>query len=399
MPRSPDMTIDSALESESQTPSSISGVHRTRSPASPLGSYGWVVRPGAIFLASRLITLVAMLAAMPISGRGLPAEIDLWDSRWFIKAAAHGWPSQLPMHGGHVGSSTIAFFPVFPEMIRGLSSLTGASLLASGAVVSLATGLTAMVAVWALVREFAGVQCADRATFLFAVFPGSFVISLVYSEGLVITLVAAGLLALLRRRWALAGLMGMVATATSPVALAFVVAAGWSAGGEVLRRGNWRALWAPLLAPLGFVAYMLMLWQTTGSLNAWQSTERGGWHSYVSLAYPFHIVGSFLSNPVGATITTDLLFAGLAFTVVAAVVAVRHRLPAPVLVYGLAAAVGSAMAAPVGLRPRFIFLAFPLIVALGIRLRGASFAVVSGLSITALMGLTMFSVSSFAVFP
>ncbi len=48
--------------------------------------------------------------------------------------------------------------------------------------------------------------------------------------------------------------------------------------------------WRPLLAPLGFVAYMAYLWRHTGEPLAWRLTERGGWHSYPSLTYPFRIV-------------------------------------------------------------------------------------------------------------
>ena len=50
-----------------------------------------------------------------------------WDGKWFVKAATHGYPSQLPMHDGHVVSNTIAFFPVFPLVIRGLADITSIS--------------------------------------------------------------------------------------------------------------------------------------------------------------------------------------------------------------------------------------------------------------------------------
>ena len=100
-------------------------------------------------------------------------------------------------------------------------ALTPLTPLEAGITISLLTGLTAMIGVWYLVREFAGPAAADRATLLVALFPGSFVFSLVYSEGIVITCVAFGLLALLRHRWWVAGLLGLVATATTPVALAF----------------------------------------------------------------------------------------------------------------------------------------------------------------------------------
>ena len=59
-------------------------------------------------------------------------------------------------------------------------------------------------------------EVAARAMMLFAVFPGSFVLSFAYSEAALIALCAACLLLLLDERWVLAGLVGALATATRP---------------------------------------------------------------------------------------------------------------------------------------------------------------------------------------
>jgi hypothetical protein len=69
------------------------------------------------------------------------------------------------------------------------------------------------------------------------------------------------------------------------------------------------------------------------------------------------------------------------------------------LLYGLSAAGMGLFASPIGLRPRFVFLAFPLIVAVGTRLRGRAYLAVLSVSIALLAGVTAFSVFSWAVFP
>jgi hypothetical protein len=249
------------------------------------------------------------------------------------------------------------------------------------------------------VREFAGRGGADRATLLVALFPGSFVFSLVYSEGIVLTCIAFGLLALLRRRWWVAGVLGAVATATSPVALAFAASCAWCAVVAVRRERTWRAVVAPVVAPLGFVGYMVWLRLHTGVLDAWRLTERGGWKSYPSLAYPFKIVGRVVADPVAPTVTGWLLFGGTVLAVIGAVCAVRRRLPAPVLLYGLLAAGMAAVSAPVGLRPRFLLLAFPLLVGIALELRGRWYRVVVVGSAALLCAFTVSSVWSTAVFP
>jgi hypothetical protein len=368
-------------------------------PPGRLDRFRWVLRPTLIFVASRVVTVATLAVAWPFTRHSILQEIDRWDTRWFLRAAAHGWPRHLPYRHGHVAGNTIAFFPLYPLSIRWLSYLTGLSFLASGILITTVTGLTAMIGVWALVRHYTDRPTADRATLLVAVFPGSFVLSMAYSEGFAITFLAFGLLALLQRRWVLAGLLGLLATATTPVALAFEVSCLWCAYRAVTRERDWRSLAAPVLAPIGFLAYQAWLWRHTGVLNAWRLTERGGWNSYPSLRWAVHNVVTFVRDPVANTMTTDLLFVGAAVAVIAAVVAIRERMPMPLLLYGVCAAAFGMISAPIGLRPRFLFLAFPLIIAVGVRLRGRRYAVLVGVSVACLIFATAFTVSSSKVFP
>ena len=67
-------------------------------------------------------------------------------------------------------------------------------------------------------------EVAARAMVLFAVFPGSFVLSFAYSEATLIVFAAACLIFLVDERWLLAGVMGALATATRPNGLAVVAA-------------------------------------------------------------------------------------------------------------------------------------------------------------------------------
>jgi hypothetical protein len=359
----------------------------------------WWARPTAIFAASRAVVGLGLYLTAVVGHRTADYILGQWDTWWFINAARRGWPSHVPMAHGHAVRSTIAFFPVFPLAVRYLTRLTGWSLLTSSLTISMVTGLTAMITVWALVRRYAGPAAADRATLLLAVFPGSFVISLGYSEGILITAVACGLLALQQRRWVLAGLAGLVATGTAPVALAFVAACLWCAVSAIRHDRQWRALAAPLLAPVGFVTYQLWLWAHTGDLSAWRATERGGWHSYPSPAYPVHLLVTVLVHPIGSVATDKILVVGIVFTAICAVVAVRDRQPPPVLIYGLGAALLAVVSAPVGLRPRFILDAFPLILALGVRLRGVWYVVVVSTSAVVMVVFTVYSIGIHSVFP
>jgi hypothetical protein len=156
---------------------------------------------------------------------------------------------------------------------------------------------------------------------------------------------------------------------------------------------------APVLAPLGFIGYLGWLAWHSGGISAWTQTERYGWHSYASVWYPIHLVVSFVADPVAPNQTNDILVAGIVLVVICALVAIRDQMPAPVLLYGLIAGAIAAVTAPVGLRPRFILLAFPLVLALGTRLRGRAYGVVVLVSTALLITLTIYTVSSYKVFP
>ena len=365
----------------------------------PVRRWSWLLRPTVIYCLSRAVALATLAVSGLITHRSITREVSRWDSLWFLRAASHGWPSTLPMRHGHVAGNTAAFFPLFPLTIRWLSQLTGLTLLASGMIISELTGLSAMIGVWLVVRHYADQSSADRATLLVALFPGSFVLSLVYSEGLAITFVAFGILALMRRQWLAAGILGLLATATTPVALAFEVSCLWCAYRAIADDRHWRALVAPVLAPVGFVAYQVWLWWHTGNPAAWRVTERGGWSSYPSIVYPIHIVAVFLRDPIATTETGDILFVGTVFTVVAAVLAIRSRMPSPALLYGLSAAALGLISAPIGMRPRFIFLAFPLIIAVGTELKGRRYVALVSLSTVLMVVALAYSINSFKVFP
>ncbi len=370
-----------------------------KSAANAQAGWRWMIRPAVIYLVSRALTWATLAVTTLFTHQSILQEVDRWDSRWFLRAATLGWPRHLSYEHGHVAGSTIAFFPLFPLSIRWLSDLTGLTPLAAGITVTTVTGLTAMIGVWALVRHYADQGSADRATLLVAVFPGSFVLSMVYSEGWALTFLAFGLLALLQKRWVLAGILGLLASFTTPVALAFEVSCLWCAYRALSTERDWRALAAPILAPLGFVYYQVWIWQHTGNLNAWRLTERGGWKSYPSLVYAFHTVAVFVRDPIATNKTDDLLFVCTVLVVVAAVVAVRSSMPTPLVLYALSSAALGMISAPIGLRPRFIFLAFPLIIAVGTRLRGRAYIAVAAVSTAFLIAFTAFEVASWRIFP
>ncbi len=391
--------VDRAARGTGPTPTDAATPSPGDAPAPVTPPGRWVPWTAlAVYAAFRVATVIAMAVTAAASHVGLLSKLDIWDGEWFLAIVRHGYPSRLPEVGGHVAANPTAFFPVLPLVARALD-VTGLPAGWSILVASAVTGATAVYGVGLLARHLAGDDAGRRAALLFAVFPGTFVFSLGYPEGTVITCVSLGLLALLRGRWWLAGLLGAVATAASPVALAFVVSCLWCAGRSIRTERRFGALVTPVLAPLGFVAYMAYLRFHTGTLDAWRLTERGGWHSFASPSYPFRILGTFLRDPLSPTLTGQILFFGTVAAVIGVVLMFRERQPAPVLLYGLCAIGAAAVSQPVGLRPRFWMLAFPMIIAAGTRYEGRTHRVLVVVSAALLIAVSVLEFSSWAVFP
>src|SRR4029453_404078 len=107
-------------------------------------------------------------------------------------------------------------------------------------------------------------EIAYRAMLLMAFFPGSFVLSFAYSEAMLLVLAAGCLLCLQKRQWLVGGVLASPRAATRPHGIALIAACAVAALLAIIQRREWRSLIAPLLAPVGFIAFHIFLWDRTG---------------------------------------------------------------------------------------------------------------------------------------
>jgi hypothetical protein len=176
-----------------------------------------------------------------------------WDSEYYISIALHGYQdpqmraiapgSDLGAEtsgllGAHPGWTPVsyAFFPAYPLAMRAVAWLLEpmgltpvATVTLAGVIVSLAGTLVAMIAIADLA---AGVREAERGDGLRAaayllVWPASFFMAQVYTEGLFLGL-SFGALALARRnRWLWAGVLAALATFTRSTGAVLLLPLGW----------------------------------------------------------------------------------------------------------------------------------------------------------------------------
>ena len=358
-----------------------------------------LARPLAVpllaYLASRVITFFAVGLASVASHHSLHYILTVWDGRWYEKIALHGYPTHVPQgdfyaHTGRNAQSSVAFFPLYPLLMRGLDRILPGGADVAGVVLSLLFGALATVLVWFVAEKVAGRRVADRAAVLFAFSPGAFVLSLVYAEALLVVLSAGCLLALLERRWVLAGVLAALASATRPNATAVAFACAWAAGVAIWKRREWRAAVAPLLAPVGMLAFFAYLWWHTGETLIWFRVESQGWGERIDLGWTnLKLIGDFavhpFHNPNKVVLILSMILTGVLIRVL-----LRAKLPGVLNAYALSGLI-LVLTSHINARPRFIFVAFPLVIALAQTIkRQSTFMVVAGLFAASTVMLTVF---------
>jgi Mannosyltransferase (PIG-V) len=339
--------------------------------------------PALVYAGSRLL-LLAVAGLVAIAGHHpISREFFLYDARWYLQLAEHGYPAQAL----HI-KSTLGFLPLYPLVVGGVALVCVISVAQAALVTSLLGGLVAAILVQRLATAWWGDAAARRATVIFCLFPGTVVFSMGYSECLTIPLALGCLLALRARRWWAAGLLAGLATAVEPVALVLVVVC-LAAAARQLRRDGWhdpaarRSLIAPLLSPLGIGGFAIFLWAWTGTPFATYIAQHYGWHEqsqpFALLSLP--VVRGATGRPaevLGWVFTWNVWdgLAGAVFLIVSIVMLVRLRreLSPGVLVYTVGIAAVTLWSVLTPPNARMVLIAFPAVLVWGHRLAGRRFA-------------------------
>lgn len=342
-------------------------------------------RPLAILVFARL----AMWAAIFVFSHLFDHyQLNPWDGGWYVMAAKQGWPHHVLPGTGNAAQDTLGFFPGFPTVIRVVHFLLPLTWTRAGEVSAFLTEMAMVIGVWLLVREVWGRTVADRGIVALCFFPGAFILAMMYSEPLTIAAAAFCFLALRRRQWVLAGVMAAVGDFTRVMGAALVVVCAWEALQAIRRDREWRSLAAVAVSPAGVVGWFAYLWASTGDPVAWFDTEKHGWAQHATLLAVPRLFSSLLHThplPIGPVLAA----ASTVLAVVLFVVLVLARAPGGWIVYSaVVLAMAATSVAPAGIRFRFLFTAFPLVLVGARYLKDAAFGVAVGFS-SVLMGVIL----------
>ncbi|NIV37300.1 MAG: hypothetical protein GWN58_50115, partial [Anaerolineae bacterium] len=185
-----------------------------------------------------------------------------WDSAWYTSIAEKGY---VDVATNPAGQTNIAFFPLYPVLVRGLNLALHNSFL-SGILISNLSFLGAILLLHQMIQTRFGMQAASRATWLLCLFPFSFFFSAFYSESLFLLLFVASFFFAERGRWGFASVMAMLAGCTRIAGLALFPALVFYYLEELrfdLRKIGPDIAWLPL-SLLGPAIYALFLYLQFG---------------------------------------------------------------------------------------------------------------------------------------
>lgn len=185
----------------------------------------------------------------------LSSHVATWDGAHYLFLAQQGYRS---------GSSSCAFYPLWPMVIRLAAAMAHISPLL--AALALANALSVAVFTFFQRAGDAQAQCGPvitrNALLLFLAFPGAVFFSFPYTESLYLALVFVWFLGIQREAYLWPALAAFLLPLTRPVGVFMLVPFAW----HLFEKRKPRRYWLLLLAPLGgWAAYFGLMGLWTGN--------------------------------------------------------------------------------------------------------------------------------------
>ncbi len=305
-----------------------SRVADTAAPAAPMSPWRVALLP---FLVSRLVSDGLIAGMCLVAGQPLMTEgFARWDGGWYLAIAKVWYPAHPPMPFEFGDYTSWPFFPLLPSILRAADWLM-LPVAEAGVFVNHVAFFVALVGLARLARRHVGPRAEVLSLWALALFPFSFVFSMLYPSSILLAgSVWAFCLVEERQDW-WAGVAVLVATMVRPNG--FVVALAVAVG----LRHELRRL-VPVCGPalLAFVGWMFYNHQRTGDALTFYKAK-AGWEE-ITLAE--------LPNDFRPVVTTHFVLAVVALGLVVAafrwmprswlVLAAMYLLPSMVLgIHGL----------------------------------------------------------------
>ncbi|AVH56861.1 MULTISPECIES: hypothetical protein [Streptomyces] len=333
------------------------------------------------YAAVRLTVLLVVTVWAHHQHHGLwPTLAAQWDANWYLGIADHGYAHRL---GTEHDANNLAFFPLYPVLIKAFAVLTPGTRATTGLVIAVVSSFAAAWGIYSVGSHLHGRRVGVLLTVLWAALPVGLVQWMGYTESLFTACAAWSLYAVLTGRWLWAASLASLAGLTRPTGIA--VAAAVTATALVsLRHGfSARALAAAALAPAGWLGYVGWVGLRVGRWDGYFAVQRlwnNEWDGGLETLQRMQQVLAFDSTPqLFLVMVTVTLLASMALYVLSA----WDRQPLPLLVFtGVLLLIVLGSGGVYFPRARFLLPGFPLLLPLALHISRAS-ARFRALSLTA----------------
>ncbi|MEW2029237.1 hypothetical protein AB0901_01745 [Streptomyces roseifaciens] len=291
----------------------------------------------AVYAVTTVLHLLILSAMSDADGPGLRERLLAWDGNLYVGIAQDGYAQRYSYtDDGSLTGNNLAFFPLFPMLIRTVHTVTRLDWGTSGIVTAHLALLAALIVVHRLLTRL-----HDGRTALFAIVllagaqPMALSFLMSYSESLFLALAAGTLLAAHRKAWLTAGTLALLTGLTRPAAAAVAAALAVAVLLHLLRerRVTPRPLAAVVLGCLGTPLYLWWVGRRIGDPDAWFRIQEAGWGTHWDNGAAFlDFLGETLRRGEGwVSVSTAVIL--LALTCATVLTWHRGTWP-PLLVYG-----------------------------------------------------------------
>lgn len=298
------------------------------------------------------------------------ATSPAWDGQHFIAIAAHGYPDIIRNY------SHLAYFPGLPLLIHFAHYFTSSWDLAAFVVSVIAGGVFICCSAEILYRRY-GPHTAMRGAILLSLAPGAFLYGLAYSDVVALALTSAMFLALTSIsywRFHFAAAFGFLATLTSPFFVLPLCLVMLVESWRQTRRAS-TSLLSTFVTGLGAIEYLAYAGGITGRWDAWWIAEKA-WGQGIHFSAPINWLHP--SNPASYIPATECVT--FAIVVLGYLAMSRARVPLVWYLYSAPMIFLGMFDGGNWLNPRILLDAFPLLLAIAVKVRGKWFVPVCLLS-------------------
>jgi len=157
----------------------------------------------------------SVLVSLPRETVNLFTAFKTWDGSYYLFLAENGYP--------HGVTTSAAFFPLYPFLIRSVGFLLLGNTLAAGLLISSLCSLLATVYFYLFVKKLYSAPAAFTACLYMIAFLTFFYTSLVYTEGLFLLLVIAFFYYLYEKKFSPCLILGILIPLTRPTGILVIV--------------------------------------------------------------------------------------------------------------------------------------------------------------------------------